>query len=35
LAHQIDHIITRYSKAAIHTLTSSPYFVQAVNALSS
>jgi hypothetical protein len=25
LAHQIDHIITRYSKAAIHTLTSSPF----------
>jgi DDE superfamily endonuclease len=33
LAHHIEHIITRYSKAAIQTLTSYPYFVQAVNAL--
>jgi transposase len=33
LEHHIEHIITRYSKAAIQTLTAYPYFVAAVNAL--
>jgi transposase len=33
LEHHIEHIITRSSTAAIQTLTSYPYFVQAVNAL--
>jgi transposase len=33
LEYHVERIITQYSKAAIQTLTSYPYFVQAVNAL--
>jgi transposase len=33
LEHRVALIIRQYSKAARHSLTASPYFVQAVNAL--
>jgi transposase len=33
LEHHVEYIITQYSKAAIQTLTSYPYFMQAVNTL--
>jgi transposase len=35
LERQVETIIRHYAKAAIQSLTSSPYFVQAVNALGS
>jgi transposase len=35
LERQVETIIRHYAKAAIQSLTSSPYFVQAVNALCS
>jgi hypothetical protein len=35
LEHRVETIITQYSKAAIQSLTSYPYFVHAVNAMCS
>jgi DDE superfamily endonuclease len=35
LEDHVGHVIIQYSKAALQTLTSYPYFVQAVNALDS